>query len=140
MPPFMRTWLTRRTQAKFTVSVTGFVTNDKNEVLLLNHVLRPKSGWGLPGGFIDEGEQPAAAVKRELLEETGLALREISLYRVRTLKGHIEILFLAKSTGEAEVKSVEITELGWFSAETIPAEMNLDQQFLIKRILEGEDK
>ena len=29
-------------------------------------------GWTLPGGLIDRGETPAAAIKRELVEELGI--------------------------------------------------------------------
>src|ERR1043165_6051075 len=43
-------------------------------VLLLRHVLRKGSGWGIPGGFLRAGEQPEEAVCRELREETGLEL------------------------------------------------------------------
>lgn len=138
LPPRVRTWITRRTQGKFTASVVALVTNELGHVLLLNHVLRPRSGWGLPGGFIGHGEQPEAALRRELLEETGLELREVTLYRVRTLKRHVEIIFLAKGVGDAEVRSREIFELGWFEVEHVPADMSLDQQFLILKVLRPE--
>lgn len=138
LPPSVRTWITRRTQGKFTASVVALVTNELGHVLLLNHVLRPRSGWGLPGGFIGHGEQPEAALRRELLEETGLELREVTLYRVRTLKRHVEIIFLAKGVGDAEVRSREIFELGWFEVEHVPADMSLDQQFLILKVLRPE--
>src|SRR5438552_17548327 len=123
LPPRARTWLTWRTQRKFTASVAALVTNERGEILLLNHVLRPKSGWGLPGGFVGYGEQPEAALRRELKEETGLELSDVSLYRLRMLKRHVEIIFLAKGIGNAEVKSREIIGLAWFEVENMPVEM-----------------
>ena len=135
LPPRVRTAITRIWQKTFTVSVAAIITNDAGEVLLLDHVLRPRSGWGIPGGFIDAGEQPDSALKREIREETGLELRDISLYRVRTLKRHVEILFTATAVGEARVLSREIKELRWFDVDEIPPEMNLDQQFLLRKVL-----
>lgn len=138
LPRPARTWITRRTQKKFTASVAALVTDEGGRVLLLNHLLRPRSGWGMPGGFIGHGEQPEAALRRELREETGLELSDVALFRVRTLKRHVEIIFLAKGVGRAEVKSREIIELAWFEVESIPAEMGLDQQFLIRKVLRPE--
>jgi 8-oxo-dGTP diphosphatase len=135
LPPRVRTRLTRLTQCTFTVSVAGIITESDGRVLLLNHVLRPFSGWGLPGGFINLGEQPEAAFRREIREETGLEINDVSLYRVRTLKRHVEILFLATASGRASVISREIIELDWFDPDQIPGEMNLDQQFLIRKVL-----
>lgn len=139
MPPSARRRITRMSQRKFTASVAGIITNENGEILLLNHLMRPGSGWGLPGGFIEFGEQPDAAFRRELQEETGIELRDISIYRCRTLKRHIEIIFIATAVGEAEVKSREIIELEWFEVENIPSEMSLDQQFLIHKVLRPTD-
>ena len=44
------------------------------EVLLIQRRKEPFAGlWAFPGGFVDENEDPAAAVTRELAEETGIA-------------------------------------------------------------------
>lgn len=136
MPRSARTRVARCLQVRFTVSAAGVILNDRGEVLLLNHVLRPVSGWGIPGGFLDVGEQPEAAFRREIREETGLDLSDVKLYRCRTLRRHIEIMFTARAIGEAEVKSGEIFELGWFKSEAMPAEMSLDQQTLIRKALQ----
>lgn len=135
MPRKLRTVVARSVQVKFTVSAAGVITNANGEVLLLNHLLRPMSGWGVPGGFMEFGEQPEAAFRREIREETGLDLKNVTIYRARTLKRHIEIIFLAEAVGEARVQSREIIELGWFAVEDIPKEMSLDQQFLVQKAL-----
>lgn len=135
LPKGARRWLTRRFQTSFTASAAGIILNEAGQVLLLNHILRPVSGWGMPGGFMNVGEQPEAAFRREIREETGLELQDVRLSRIRTLHRHMEIIFVAKSNGKASVNSREITELGWFDVDNMPPEMSIDQQFLIREIL-----
>ena len=135
MPRRLRRWLTRRLQTSFTVSAAGVITNEHGEVLLLNHLFRPVSGWGLPGGFLDAGEQPGAAFRREIREETGIELGDVDLIRTRTLGRHIEIIFAAKAIGEPAVKSREIIELSWFDVDNMPPDMTRDQQDLILKTL-----
>jgi ADP-ribose pyrophosphatase len=111
------------------------VLNDGGKVLLLNHVLRPYSGWGLPGGFVDHGESAETAIRRELMEETGIELADLEMYRTRVLNKHVEILFTARAVGEPSVMSREIIELGWFSAEDLPKGMSGSQVKVITDVL-----
>jgi 8-oxo-dGTP diphosphatase len=47
-------------------------------VLLLRRRHAPRRGWlDLPGGFLEAGEDPEQAARRELLEETGLAVGRV---------------------------------------------------------------
>ena len=45
----------------------------RQKILLVKRAFSPRKGhWCLPGGFIEKGETPEQAAKRELLEETNL--------------------------------------------------------------------
>lgn len=139
LPRSARQRISRTVQFKFTVSAAGIITNEKGEVLLLDHYLRPDSGWGVPGGFMEKGEQAEAAFRREIKEETGLDVRDVRLHRVRTLGRHIEIIFTANAVGKPEAVSREIKESRWFGPDDIPKEMSLDQQFLVQKALDQDE-
>jgi 8-oxo-dGTP diphosphatase len=52
-------------------------------VLLVQRMYEPQRGhWTLPSGFVDAGEDPIVAAKRECLEETGLVIQNIQLLDV----------------------------------------------------------
>lgn len=52
------------------LGVAGAVFDGSGRVLLVRHRYNP--GWRLPGGGVDRGETPQAAILRELREEVGL--------------------------------------------------------------------
>lgn len=137
MPRAARRKAVRLTQATFTVSVAAIVVNENGEVLLLDHVLRPASGWGFPGGFLDVGESPEDAIKREVCEETGVELKDLVIGRVAVLGSHVEIIYFAKARGDARVLTSEIYRLGWFAASDFPQGMNNAQRSLAADLLEG---
>jgi ADP-ribose pyrophosphatase YjhB (NUDIX family) len=107
-------------------------------VLLLNHVLRPFSGWGLPGGFIEHNEAPETAICRELIEETGIELSDLTLFRVRVVGKHVEILFTARTKDVGSVLSCEIIELGWFDPNELPRGMSPAQKRIIAQVFSSD--
>src|SRR5688500_518001 len=135
IPAWLRLKIIRATQDKFTVSAAAIITNGDNKVLLLNHVLRPFSGWGLLGGFVSAGEAPEEAIRREIREETNLELDDLKMFRVRTIRSHVEILFTAKAIGEATVMSREIQDLGWFDVDAMPEGLSRGQAATIKEVV-----
>jgi 8-oxo-dGTP diphosphatase len=58
-------------------------------VLLVSRLNEPHQGkWSLPAGFLDAGEDPAAAAARECLEETGLTIRVNALFDMLAGRSH----------------------------------------------------
>jgi ADP-ribose pyrophosphatase YjhB (NUDIX family) len=126
-------------EPRFTVTAGAVVLDAEGRVLLLKHVYRRGSGWGIPGGFMEKGEQPGDAIRRELREEAGLTLEDARLVAVRTLEGtqQVEILFLARArcAGDARAASAEVSAVEWFERGALPPGLSKDQRRLIELAL-----
>ena len=133
----VRQFLSRFRQPRFTVTAGAVITDDQGRVLLLQHVFRTGSGWGIPGGFIAVAEQPEVALRRELREEVGLELDHIEFAFVRTLRRpqHIEIVFRCRAQGEARPCSLEVKNAAWFPLDGLPVALSDDQRHVINRAL-----
>ncbi len=136
-PKGVRRLTMRLLEPRFAVTAGAVVVDERGRVLLLKHVFRAGSGWGIPGGFIEKGEQPEDAVRRELEEEIGLQLEEARLAFVRTLKRptQVEIIFRCRPRGEFAPRSVEIKSAEWFATDALPDGLGRDQRQLIERAL-----
>jgi 8-oxo-dGTP diphosphatase len=145
LPARLRRWSVRASNVKFTVTAAGIVRNSEGKVLIIKHRFRPGSGWGIPGGFVEAGEQAEAALRRELCEEVGLELEQLRIFAARTFErqSQIEIVFLAKASGDPRPRSIEVERVEWFSPQLLPDALPSDQKKLIESALqvgaEGRD-
>ena len=98
------------------VSVAALDTNEKGEVLLVNS---PWRGWEYPGGLIEPGECFEAALKREILEESGVEIEITGFVGIckNVARDIVNIDFTARYTGGELNTSEESTEVGWFAPE-----------------------
>lgn len=55
--------------------VGAIVTDEAGRMLVIRRARPPAAGlWSIPGGRVEPGESDAAAVEREVMEETGLTV------------------------------------------------------------------
>jgi 8-oxo-dGTP diphosphatase len=135
-------WGVRLTVPRRRVGVALVALNDNGQILLLRHVFHPAAPWGLPGGWLNRRETPAAAALRELYEETGLTARLGPVVHVdgETKPDHVGIAYMGYINQPATMKlSSEIIEAAWFDHTQLPTSLYPFVQQAIQATLRFEN-
>ncbi len=79
--------------------------------------------WSFPAGFVERGEAVEDAAVREVAEETGLAVTLGPVLDVFSTTGDpvVLLVFPALSAVGDPVAGDDLTEIGWFSPNELPA-------------------
>ena len=120
---------------RFTVTAGALIFNQKGQILLLKHRFRAGSGWGLPGGFLETGEQPIEALRRELREELSLEIEDVEIFAARSFRKpkQVEVLFRGRADGLVTPRTMEVERAGWFSLDALPEGLPRDQRTLVEQ-------
>jgi 8-oxo-dGTP diphosphatase len=112
------------------VAVAVFIERD-SRVLLVRRAMNPERGkWALPAGYVDYGEDPREAAKREVREETGLEIESTRLVSVEgspgTFGASIVIVYAASVANGAARPQDDAEAVLWLSASDPLPELAFD--------------
>jgi ADP-ribose pyrophosphatase YjhB (NUDIX family) len=124
--------------------VSGVVVDDAGRLLLGR---RTDNGlWAVVSGILEPGEQPALAIVREAMEETGVVVEVLALTILRSelpirypngdQARYLDMCFWCRAVGgEARVGDDESTEVAWFAPDALPADLTASSAERIARTL-----
>jgi len=99
----------------------GVVLGERGVLLGVRCDLR---GWELPGGAALDGESGEDAVRREILEETGLRVsveRRVGDYVRTGFRPHTARVYACRRVSGEPRTSSETLAVGWFDPDRLPA-------------------
>jgi 8-oxo-dGTP diphosphatase len=97
------------------VVVSSLVRNAQDQVLLVRH---HKRGWEIPQGRVEEGESLMEALRREVLEETGVEIDPgplVCVWSKLSPPTALIFTFLARYRSGEPTPCSECPALGWFT-------------------------
>jgi ADP-ribose pyrophosphatase YjhB (NUDIX family) len=113
------------------VGAVAAVFDDAGQVLLVEHVFRTDHPWGLPGGWVEPGEAPVDAVRREIQEELQLQVEVKELLSVARISptvmanhpSHLGLAYYARLRAGRCTTSGEVLAVKWVDPGTIEEEL-----------------
>lgn len=122
----------------------GLIITGDRGVLLGRRAREPWLGhWEVPSGFVEEGEHPADAARREAREELGVdvtltGLLGVYLARLPDRQWVLSTVYVGETSDEPVPNPTEVLECRWFDRHELPETMAAEHRRRIDDWLEGE--
>ena len=121
---------------------------DQDNRLLLNH-RKDNQQWGLIGGSMEIGESLEETARREVLEESGLTLDELSWFDLFSGQEmiyeyphgdvivNVTAVYISRHfSGQLEHDESEVSELRFFKLDELPSNISPPDKPVIKKFLQ----
>jgi 8-oxo-dGTP diphosphatase len=116
------------------VTACALVLDDERRVLLARRARDPDRGkWDVPGGFLEEGEDPLEALHRELREETSLEVEPLEFLGALVDRygdaddapTTLNLYWRVRVVSGTPTPDDDVAELAWFALDAVPPEDEL---------------
>ena len=125
LPVWARRRVVRTIAPGYTVGAMCFIEREDGAMLLVRLSYRMR--WGVPGGLLKRGEEPADAARREVREEVGVEIELIGepAVVVDAEAQRVDLVYRARLAPGVESTaavpgSPEIVEARWFPIASLP--------------------
>ena len=99
-----------------------------------------EGSWGMPSGYVNRGERFEDAVRREVLEETGLAAEIDSLLHLNSgFRLRVEAVYAGRIVGGVpRLDPGEVLEMRWFAPDALPGGVLPSHRAIIEAVATRE--
>jgi ADP-ribose pyrophosphatase YjhB (NUDIX family) len=134
LPMWTQIVLSRIIRPLFQVFAAAVILDENKNIFLVKSTYQRFHPWGLPGGSLEYGEHPEAAVVREVCEETGLNICIEKLLLVDSwLPDRVGLYYLCRIIDGSFHPTDEVSEFAYFSLDNLPDIKPIDVG-MIKRL------
>ena len=123
-------------------TVCALVLDDDGRVLLARRKFEPQAGkWDVPGGFLEEDEEPLDGLRRELREEAGVEIEPLELAGIWADRyggaddatATLNLYWTARIVSGEPTPADDVAELRWFLPDDIPP----DEEFAFENVVKA---